>query len=422
MKKKTGEILRSPWVQLGAMTLVPLLKTTILDHRESTHRSLTPGKVVRGTLEVAGAPFTDTSRWAVTHIDHHSGTDANLLPTIEIADLIEWLEQNPDIAKSFPIPDSFMGLDPSVPEMSLEEVLHLGKLSRQLVEGRYVPQANYTNEEIQRILYSQSQRYMYETLWGNTKAVPVLGDEPSLYDIRYKLRDPHAPAIHRMGIIGVGLFNYGLYNDVVTFHNRNPQLVPEHLQRTPRQEFIERNKNKIRLYGLVGGSALLRVLLDQPKSPGDLAKSSLKGAVIAGGATAALFAGSQIVNAFGHAGDLEIPKKRLLRNLLTGKVEVKENGSYASRLPVANIPTLDEVGGQDVHHEYPEKIAYTNQTGWRKVKEAPYGSLLEFLAKHKIGMREGPGYEGRRPDVPSEAVEYLMALRRAEYTRTHTAE
>ncbi len=422
MKKKTGEILRSPWVQLGAMTLVPLLKTTILDHREATHRSLTPGKVVRGALEVAGAPFTDTSRWAAVHMDHHSCTDANLVPSVEIADLVDWLDTHPDVAARYAVPETFYGLDPGLPEMSRDEVLQLGKLSKQLVEELYVPQADYDDATIVRILYSREPRYFYEAPRGNTDAVPVLDDAPSLHDIRYKLRDPHSPALHPMGIAGIAMFNYGLYDDAVTFHNRNPQLVADHLQRTPRQEFIERNKKNIRLWGLLGGSALVRVLLDRPKSASGVAASAAKGVAIASAATAGLFAGSQLVNSYGHAGDLELPKKQLLKNFFTGRVELKENGSYASKLPVANIPTLDEVGGQDVHHEYPEKIAYTNQTGWRKVKEAPYGSLLEFLAKHKIGMREGPGYEGRRPDVPSEAIEYLMELRRIEYARTHAAQ
>jgi hypothetical protein len=417
--KKTTEILQSPWVQFGAMTLVPLLKTTILDHRRATHRSLEPGKIVTGVLEVAGAPFTDTSRWAAVHMDHHSCTDANLLPAVEIADLVEWLGAHPDVAARYNLPNTFHGIDPGLPAMTREEVLQLGKLSKQLIDGLYVPQSDYTDAEITRVLYGQEPRYFYEAPRGDIAAVPVLGESPSLYDVRYKLRDPHSPALHPMGIAGIALFNYGLYDDDVTFHNRNPQLVADHLERTPRQEFIERNKKNIRLWGLLGGSALLRVLLDQPRSVSGVAASAAKGVAIASAATAGLFAGSQLVNSYGHAGDLELPKRRLLKNFFTGKVELKENGSYASKLPVANIPTLDEVGGQDVHHEYPGKIAYTNQTGWRKVKEAPYGSLLEFLAKHKIGMREGPGYEGRRPDVPSEAVEYLMQLRRAEYARTH---
>ncbi|HRC28543.1 MAG TPA: hypothetical protein PKV96_04125, partial [Candidatus Saccharimonas sp.] len=154
MKKKTGEILRSPWVQLGAMTLVPLLKTTILDHREATHRSLTPGKVVRGALEVAGAPFTDTSRWAAVHMDHHSCTDANLVPSVEIADLVDWLDTHPDVAARYAVPETFYGLDPGLPEMSRDEVLQLGKLSKQLVEELYVPQADYDDATIVRILYS----------------------------------------------------------------------------------------------------------------------------------------------------------------------------------------------------------------------------------------------------------------------------
>jgi fatty-acid desaturase len=80
------KVRESPLTQLGIMTMTALVHTAWKDHREKTHRSVKMGKTLEAAVDIAGAPFTDTTRWAATHRIHHATPDANLLPTIEYTD------------------------------------------------------------------------------------------------------------------------------------------------------------------------------------------------------------------------------------------------------------------------------------------------------------------------------------------------
>ena len=418
---KSKEILRHPGTQLLATAMVPLLKTAILDHRESTHRSVETGPFVRTALEIAGSPFTDNKRWAATHRVHHSTADANLLPFIELADYLAWRQANPDLQTKLDLPDRISGLDPALPEMSFEDAVQVGELARQLVDGKYLPKQSYSSVEAVRILYSADPRYLYESPKGNKDAVKKVGDDPSLWDIRYVLRDPHSPALHPQGLRGIGMQNRHLYDDVVTFFTLNPQFMPDDLVHTKREAWIEDNKKIVRL-GFVATSVVARLAIDRPRTRSELAKSTATGAVISGLATMALIAGGNIVNSLGHGGDVPFFSTDFVEDVKTGRVRVKSNGRYTANSTIASIATLDEVGGQLEHHDDPSLIAYTQKTGLAKFVDAPFGTIVEAFAKRNIGMRVGPGFEGRRPDLPSDAVLKIEELRR-EYIATHpTAE
>ena len=123
----------------------------------------------------------------------------------------------------------------------------------------------------------------------------------------------------------------------------------------------------------------------------------------------------------GHAGVFD--QNRLVQAALRTKYDIhlnEEDGSVTTDTVHSGLPgkllswlTLDEVGGQKEHHAHPEEIAYTSQTGKDAVKEAPWGSLLEFLAKNKHFplLQEGKGFEGTRPDVPHEGVLLIQQAR-----------
>lgn len=166
------------------------------------------GPVLETAVDVAGAPFTDTTRWAATHRIHHATPDADLRPAIEYTDAVAWLEAYPEIAEQYAVPERVAGIDPAVESMSHQEVLAVGKLSKELVDGLYQPQETYSPDELAKIFYGTEPRYLYEDPHGNRDAVPSIdGYNASLDDIRYLLRDPHSPALHPDGMKGWAALN-----------------------------------------------------------------------------------------------------------------------------------------------------------------------------------------------------------------------
>ncbi len=408
---KNREILKSPVTQLAVMTGAALVHTAWKDHRAKTHRSVELSPAVDAGLDIAGGPFTDTTRWAATHRVHHHTPDTNLLPAIEYTDLMQWFMDNPDRQAGYDMPDTLAGIDPAMPTMRAEDVYEVGVLAKQLVEGKYAPAEDYTPEDIERILYGTDPRYYYERPTGDMKAVPTVGENPSLHDIRYLLRDPHSPALHPDGLRGIAVYNMPLYQDVVKFFENNPQYMPDDLEFTPREAWIEAHKREVRL-GFVAANMAARVVAEQPRTAGEVAKSAARGAIISGLGTLGLIAGGNIVNSLGHGGGVKIGSRQFWRDVRDGTVRPKENGTYTTNNRLLSPPTLGEVGGQFEHHEDPSLIAYTHDTGVKKWATDPFGSVTEFLATRGIGMQVGPGFEGRRPDLPSDAVLKVEELRR----------
>lgn len=409
---KGHEFAKSSPVQLGVIVGSALVHTAWKDHRAKTHRSIELSPPLDLAVDIAGGAFTDTTRWAATHRIHHSTPDVNLVPSIEYADLIEWLDQNPEVAARYEIPDEVVGIDPAMEVMTHEEVMEVGQLGKDLVKGMYQTKPTYSAEEIEEILYGQAPRYLYESPKGGMDDIPEIdGYDASLQDIRYILRDPHSPALHPNGMRGIAVYNMPLYQSVVKFFENNPQYMPEDLAFTPREKFIEKHKKAIRL-GFIAVNIAWRLAAERPTNVREAAVSAAKGAVVAGIGTLALIAGGNIVNSLGHGGKEKFNSKQFTKDLMDGTVRVKDNGTYTTDNALLSPPTLGEVGGQYEHHEDPSLIAYTHETGIKKVATDPFGAATEFMATHGIGMKTGPGFNGPRPDMPSEAALRLEDIRR----------
>lgn len=67
---------------------------------------------------------------------------------------------HPEIGEQYPTLDLVYGIDPALESMTHHEVLEVGTLGKKLVEGLYEPQQDYTDKELQRILYDRAPRYM----------------------------------------------------------------------------------------------------------------------------------------------------------------------------------------------------------------------------------------------------------------------
>lgn len=287
----------------------------------------------------------------------------------------------------------------------------LGDLARTLVDGRFKPQDHYSDDEIDRILFGSEARYLYEAPKGDKTAVRPVDDEATLWDLRYLLRDSHSPALHPDGMRGIALHNRKLYEDTVRFFEQNPQFMPPDIVSTPREAWIEDHKKQVR-FGLVGASIVARVVAEQPRTAKEYGASAVRGAAVAGIATLALIAGSNIVNSLGHGGEVKLASRQCWNYLLSGEVRMKKNGTYTTNNRLLSPPTLGEVGGQFEHHEDPSLIVYTHETGLKKFAIDPFGATTELMARHNMGISKGEGFEGRRPDMPSDAVLFLEQLRR----------
>lgn len=410
MKKR--ELLRHPATQLAIMTGAALVHTAWKDHRAKTHRSIELSKPVDFAMDVFGGPFTDTTRWAATHRIHHHTPDTNLIPWVKYADLQQWLNDNPDVAARYEQPAQLHGMDPAMNTVSHDDAMEIGGLAKELLDGKYVPQADYTDQEIRTLLFGTEPRYYYENPHGDMDAVPAIdGFNATIDDIRFIARDPHSPVLCPDGMRNVMIHNMPLYQDVVKFYERNPQYMPADLTFTKREKWIEDHKKAVRL-GFVATNVAARIVAEQPRTPTEFAKSAVRGAVVSGLGTLALIAGGNIVNSLGHGGGVNFGSRQFIKDLKDGTVRVKDNGTYTTNNVLLSPPTLGEVGGQFEHHEDPSLIAYTHETGFKKALVDPFGTATEFLARHNLGLRVGPGFEGRRPDLPSDAVLAIEQKRR----------
>ena len=279
MRKR--EIVRRGVMQTAALTAGALIHTAWKDHRTKTHRSIELSRATDLTMDIAGGAFTDSNRWAAVHRIHHSTPDANLYPAVQFADMMTWLENHPEVRDGYRIPEAVRGLDPAVPEMSLQEAMTLGEKARQLVAGAYQPKADYTPEEIEQLLYASEPRYLYEAPKGDKNAVPMVDVNATLWDLRYLLRDPHSPALHPDGMLGIAVNNRPLYEDTVEFFERNPQFMPEDIMETAREKWIWEHKKAVR-WGMVGANVVARVIAERSRTVPEVARSSARGAAVAG--------------------------------------------------------------------------------------------------------------------------------------------
>lgn len=402
----------------GAAAFYSLSRTAIEDHRIWTHRSLAfKDERAEKAYRVAGSHLTDTKRWAAVHRIHHRTPDANLVNFIEYADYVDWHQGQTTLSEGqAELPDALYGYDPAAEMIDADTVYEIGSLARDLVGGLYQPPEDYTAEDAKRILYDQSPKYFYEDAeeMKYDRQNPVKFDPanpPTLHQIRFLLRDPHSPALHRRGIPGILRSNVPLYGYVE--HNFEDAVFrPADLQPDEIDNWTRQNRSKLR-YAYVGGMVLGGVLLGGRGSKEKMATQAVLGAAASGLAVMGLIAGGNITNSIGHGGDL---KKLTVSDFLAGKVYPKADGTYENDYHRGLGPaTLDEVGGQKVHHQHPDAIAYSLETGLDKVREAPFGTFLESLADRGIIFKRGDNFEAMesRPDMPSSAVLRLQEYRRA---------
>jgi hypothetical protein len=379
--------------------------TVILDHRALTHDSLGITDRLLPFFQTTQAIFADPKPWAGVHRIHHTIPDADLHPFIEVADYLDWADTKQP-ARHPSVPESFSNLDPCARDIPVACVRLIGSTARKSVDDKYVPLKSYSPLEAARVLDNTNPRYFYEdTQTRKEKGRQTKNGSVKLDDIVYMLRDPHSPVLHPKGVLGVLIENVQLY-DFVEKHFNNEENVSEDLKRTAFEKQLREHRKLIRTIWFAGNVATT-VALSDSYEPADLAKQILIGSTAAGLTAGLILAGGNITNSLGHAG------KYPLRALFFGRLVPKDDGTYSSNAPLLNPFTLDEVGGQDEHHKRPWDIAYSSNKGIRKTIDAPFGSLLELMAKHKILLKSGQGFESnQRPDMPVEAVLMIQAFRR----------
>ncbi len=413
--RKVRRVAGNPITESALIAGIATVHTAWMDHRQATHRSIQLHEPFDTALNVAGSPFTTTKYWAGVHLDHHSTPDINLYPAVRLANLATWLANHPEYDEAFPLPSRVWGLDPALPFLGTTRAIEIGREAESLVAGSYVPQAHYTDQEIGEILYQPTPKFFYEHNKGDKSAVPTVAPEDAtLWDRRFELRDPHSPALHAMGIMGILRYNRPLYEDDVAYYTQNRDRLPEHLQLSDLEQFLSDHKTGMRL-ALVGGAATYAMLMRGNETLFDYLKSGAYGAAATGVGTGVLIGAGNMVNALGHGGAADFFSREFIGDLKRNIVRVKPNGTYTTNNALLSPGTLGEVGGQFEHHEDPSLIAYTHEKGLKKAIVDPFGTMTEFLAKRNLGMSVGPGFDGRRPDLPSDAALMIEAERRAIY-------
>jgi hypothetical protein len=399
----------------GAAALATLGRTAIEDHRLWTHQSIAfKSDRAEKIYRIAGSHLTDTKRWAGVHRVHHSTPDANLVNFVALADYIDWHGSQTTMQDGqLALPDEVYGLDPVLERIDIDTAYEIGHLAKEIVGGLYKPAPTYSTEEAQHILYDNSPKYFYEdkAKMRHDRKNPVSFDPanpPSLNQIRFLLRDPHSPALHREGIPGILRYNVPLYG-YVEQNFADAVFRADDLQPDETDTWIRENRLKIR-YAYTGAMVLANIAIGGRGSKEKIARNAFLGAAASGLAVTVLIAGGNSTNALGHGGDL---KKLTFREFLDGTVHPKLDGTYETDSRSLGFTSLDEIGGQRTHHLQPNEIAYSLASGINKFIDAPFGTFLEFLATHGIIFKNGNNFENvdKRPDKPSEAIIKLQEAR-----------
>ena len=394
---------------------------TIEDHRYLTHDSLKPHPILKKAFDFEKRTLNigDPTVWASVHRIHHSITDAALFPFYEISRAAKWVEENPDKAGGITIPESFAKLDPFVANFSRKEVMEIGELSETLVKDRlgeaYETKKEYTQEQLKEIFNPDPEkgRYFYSSQkkhqgeWTQDEIAEIL------------LTDPHSPALidKGNGIHGIAMKNVPLYRRTAQLFFDRPDLKPEDLQNEDGTNKQARKRDVVAGVALPAAAVLFRSGKYKPK---DVAIAAVAGGAIYGVRAATEILGGNITNSLGHAGKFDLSRLTQAAFRKDYKFVLNEDGSLATDTRHAgllgkllSVATLDEVGGQQVHHAYPEKIAYTMKKGLEGFAEAPWGTTLKKIADSKLPFIEhGDNFGGGpRPDVPHEAVILIQNAR-----------
>ncbi len=429
--------LKNPYLEaavIGAVTAVGVVGgITIKAHREDSHESLFLDSRAQALANVAlWLSGTVPAVWADVHTGpHHQMRDANIASILETGDYLKWREDNPDV-ESPPIPEQFSNLDP-VADLSTDDIKVLSALAREIqtrkgpIKDLYITPGGYSREEAIRLLDTEKPRYQYEA--KPSKDIPK---KLSFDSVSHLLRDPTSPALHKNGFFGVLLGGIGLYRRAAQVFARERDATNDYDLST----WSKRLNVNYRKWGpgfLFAANIGARIGLEAAN--GNLNKKTAKTAIATGTASAlitsgTLLAGSNIVNSAGHINVKKVTSFLGKRDLIGAKNELlkpsakEADGTFTNDADGVGLGlfTQDEAARQDQHHKWPWRVAFTNKTGFLKIREAPYGSALDFLAKHRLaGLRTGKqfgeksnpeGYDkSKRPDMPAEAVLLLEAFR-----------
>lgn len=396
--------------------LIGVAGITMRDHRELTHRSLELHPLLHIVLdaEQRSLGIKGPEVWAAVHRIHHNMTDATLKPFLDIHRAIQAAD-----GFGMEVPDTFAHLDPFVSSFSRDEVQVIGAYAEKEVHARlgktYQRQRYTDREKIQTLLHPTEPQYYYPDY--DKHSGEYTQDEKE----RILLTDPHSPALVRQenGVQGIAKSNIGLYSRAADLFRKNEELRPDDLPVTEKER-------KSSIPAVVAGFLVpsVAVLLARGQyQPKDVAKAAVVGSAINGLRTGVELIGGNVTNSLGHGGDMA---DSLGRAALERGYKIKLNPDGTLSTDTRNIGfigkalsylTFDEVGGQDVHHKHPEKIAYTMETGMKALKEAPWGSFLEWLAhnEHMPLIKPGEGFRGIRPDLPHEGVVIIQQARAREY-------
>lgn len=409
---RAGEVLTHPVAITVAAAVAEsgalLAATTLLSHREKTHRSLELDPALKGALYATILPFNDPNSWAAVHRVHHNVPDADMYPFIQVADYTDWRDANPDQAADHPdLPETFDNLDFYARDIPIATVREIGTKARELVAGEYEPPGNYEPVKAAGVLDTLRPRFLYENIRGKAWRKPRDPDKPrTLEDVRYKIRDPHSPALHPDRVRGILRDNVPLFVDVDRRFNQDG--LPPDLERTWLQEKLQKHRKAVLIADIVGHvvvPAAIGALFGQRKPKEVIRNGLIGGAAISAAARVIVEAGRQ-VNGRGHSGDDPSEAAK------TGEITLNDNSSITTNAKLLlGYVTADEAGWQRNHHEHPDWIAFAKR--WT---EAPLGKAVEWLAKKGIGMKPGKGFPGEvRPDMAHESV--LMLLRERDRTR-----
>ena len=398
---------------------------TLRDHRELTHRSVILHRALRRFFDWEQRTLSvgEPTIWAAVHRIHHNIPDATLAPYYHIARGLQWVEEHPEKAQGVTVPDTFSHLDPYITKVSREDVTTVGNLAIGIMKDRlgdeYKPPVDYSTEALNSLFHPERPRYQYPSYKRHVGEY----SQDDIADIL--LGDPHSPARipppEENGVHGVAEKNVLLYTRHADLFRARPDLKPKDLQNE------QGTNRKATRFDIATGFALPSALVLFRRG-----KYTAKDVVIAAAVGSTINAirigmevlGGNVTNSLGHAG--EMTHKRMIQAVKDGKYiplpnpdgTLSTNTAGAGKLGQAlSRLTLDEVGGQEEHHSHPEKIAYTSKKGLEALFEAPWGSLISFLAHNKRFpfINPGPGFDLRegetRPDQPHQAMDIIHQLR-----------
>ncbi len=435
VKIQPSEVLRTAAkiTAAGFLAAVPgIAFVTAYHHRELTHRSLEldPDLIKAGSREMDTYAPTDEI-WAAVHRLHHHFRDSTLAPAFRITELINWMEANPREAKGVEVPDYYPRLDLFVPRFHREDVLTQGYHAKNYIAERYEDYRSptwYSRDQMYDLLYPNQLMSLYPKE-KHKKGTEYTQDE--IIDIL--LGDPHSPARmrRRNGVRGVLLGNVGLYRQASHMFRSHPELMPKDLQVS---EIVDHTETRVDAFveqSIRMADLVLRIRnVRHPEDELNELKALAAGVAINTVTSGVHIAGGSITNSWGHAG--ETSPKRFLQAIAAKDYELRLNqdGTIATDAVYGGIVgravswiTGDEVGGQRVHHDYPDQIAYTTQKGLRAWFEAPWGMLLTVLAENPniSFINPGRGFDVKkreeRPDMPHPGVLLIEQRRREQRNR-----